>query len=71
MGDPLEAMKLEAFSYKLAIDDEESQFPKTLKEMVMQGACEQALKKQIVLIPQEILFSFSTRWSSSNQRYED
>lgn len=69
MGDPLEAMKLEAFSYKLA--DEESQFPETLKEMVMQGACEQALKKQIVLIPQEILFSFSTRWFSSNQRYED
>ena len=45
MGDPLEAMKLEAFSYKLAIDDEESQFLATLKEMVMQGACEQALKK--------------------------
>ncbi len=45
MGDPLEAMKLEAFSYKLAIDDEESQFLATLKEMVMQGACEQARKK--------------------------
>ena len=45
VGDPLEAMKLEAFSYKLAIDDEESQFRETLKEMVMQGACEQARKK--------------------------
>ena len=44
-GDPLEAMKLEAFSYKLAIDDDESQFLATLHKLVVEGAYQQALKK--------------------------
>ena len=44
-GDPLEAMKLEAFSYKLAIDDDESQFLAALHKLVVAKAYEQALKK--------------------------
>ena len=44
-GDPLEAMKLDAFSYKLAIDDDESQFLATLHKLVVAEAYEQALKK--------------------------
>lgn len=49
MGSPLEAIKAEAFSYKLGINEREQKFLESLKELVEKGDYEQALHEIKVL----------------------